>query len=608
MSTAKKEQIKLGVGVSGGNYLGELSLQNLPEDLREQFSQDIIWAAAFSGRSDTQSYETERLGSNVRLAEIEYYPPRWYSPLLSWVHFYMPTDIVTTYTWIRHWDAFHPMVGNAIDMHSQLPLSRFSLKVKDPAARKVYEESIRRCGGMALLYDIAREYWLLGEAFVYLFWDENSGMWIDAQLIPPEDLDIIHKGLVLDANKEGHFIYRLKVSKPYMGPEVGQLDKQFLENLPPELSEFLQKGGTVDLDPFFLMTFFKKQAPYMTRGSSIVLRVMKDLLLEDKLREAQYAIAQRFVAPKEIWRIGDERFPANDEMINALKQVVKDAEQLPLFTLFTNHTVKLEYVTGVNTFTPLKEEFNWIEDRILTAMFTNKALTHGEGPTYANASVAMRVLMERYMFFRSLIEEVFLERFFLPIAVAHQFYEVKPSDIGSGPLLRRPFSEREPILPVFDWHHKVTLLDSGSLVNMISTLRDMGFPIKVICDIVDLDYDEVLAWKEREQGTVFDEIYQTWKEKAGEAVPPPVAPEPGAKVSFKLPVKVGERRISKDVVEPIIEEKEFSWPDKQHLLAKARMVKEKIEKGLKNQGFVLAHKVGTLTLDSEGRVKIEQEE
>jgi len=413
---------------------------------------------------------------------VEYYTPRWFSPMLSWVHFYMPTDLKTTYTWLRHWDVFQPIVGNAIDLHTQLPLSRFSLKVSDPIPRKVYQDMMESCGGLLLMYGMLRDYWLLGESFVYLFWDEEAGMFTDA------------------------------------------------------------------------------------------------------------------------WRIGSDTFPATDAQIEDLESAVKQAGQQPLFTLVTNHTVSLEYVTGAQSLGNIQGEFQWIENRVLTAMFINKALTHAEGPTYANASVALRVLMERYMFVRSMLEKVFMERFFLPVAVVHEFYKITPAELSHG--IRRPFSEREPILPEFDWRHKVNLLDTTTMISMVNQMRQLGFPMKIICDVLGVDYEEAKYWKQEEEGGIFDTIYEEWRKRTMTNLPSPVGPAPaeGAPArgaSFKIPVKIGEKQISKDTKEPIVEEMEFEFPDKQNILAKAEYIKRYVAPYLKKKEPVPAEHVFDIEPDDK---------
>jgi len=531
---------------------------------------------------------------------VEYYTPRWFSPMLSWVHFYMPTDLKTTYTWLRHWDVFQPIVGNAIDLHTQLPLSRFSLKVSDPIPRKVYQDMMESCGGLLLMYGMLRDYWLLGESFVYLFWDEEAGMFTDAQLLPPEDLIVDNRGWLV-SGVDG-VEYKLQIAQKSFNPEINPLDRAILDKMPLDMLEAIQKGKPVPLSPYFVMPLQRKQSPYMRRGSSIVLRTMKDLLYEDKLREAQYAIAQRFISPKEIWRIGSDTFPATDAQIEDLESAVKQAGQQPLFTLVTNHTVSLEYVTGAQSLGNIQGEFQWIENRVLTAMFINKALTHAEGPTYANASVALRVLMERYMFVRSMLEKVFMERFFLPVAVVHEFYKITPAELSHG--IRRPFSEREPILPEFDWRHKVNLLDTTTMISMVNQMRQLGFPMKIICDVLGVDYEEAKYWKQEEEGGIFDTIYEEWRKRTMTNLPSPVGPAPaeGAPArgaSFKIPVKIGEKQISKDTKEPIVEEMEFEFPDKQNILAKAEYIKRYVAPYLKKKEPVPAEHVFDIEPDDK---------
>ena len=812
--------------------------------------------------------------------------------------------------------------------NTQMPLSRFSLKVDDPYVRAVYESMMEMLGGLLLLYDMVRDYWLLGEVFAYLYWDESVGMFTDIQILPPED--IIVKGSYYNQR-----IY-LNPESIHIQPD-SQIDRVILERA-TDLVTKIQKHEPIELDPFFVIQMQRKQSAYFLRGQSIVLRALKFLIYYDKLIEAQYAIAQRHITPKEIWTIGNDNYPATAQQIEELRQLVQRAGQSPLFTLFTNHTVKLEYAGANGKFINFAGEYEMIEKLILTAMFTNKAITHGEGPNFAcndvdtqiltengfkyywelrdddliatfnaetgeieyqpllepaqkyvydyaddlvaiegdlislrhtpnhrmvvyegrkekdkvnwdkehvvvkyaedleqdlgsqqrlnrlvlgiergkwkgeklsdypelfkdeelfakfigyyvalgyldnhyttvqfnvgkgskqdkklndllkslsidlaviysientnqkvyslndlelynylfqgrdkllrfigragydtlrvffgaylealgveqvyplyltlsnkdiadilqeivfklgfvsilrengkefilkvsnnegdkypiidqdkvtlkrtfykgkvwsvkvpnglvvirrngkinitgnTASVGMRVLMQRYMYVRGLLESVLLNNLFLPVAVANEFYEVTQAELSHR--IRRPFSERKPILPEFNWRAKANLLDSPNMASVARQLKDMGFSHKAVCDLLGVDYEYDKYWREKEEGTVFDPLYDEWRRRMGQSVPTPIGTERTS--TFKLPVQVASYKVSKDTEEPIVEEKEFTWVSRGGLLNKMKHFKYHIEPYLKSQGAVPAKIVGDLVPKREGSPLIKE--
>ena len=503
--------------------------------------------------------------------DVTFFPPRWFSPMLSWVHFYMPTDLKTTLTWVRHWDTFHPLVGNAIDLHSLLTLGKFQLKLDgDPVIRRIYEEAWEACGGILFLYDIIREYYLTGEVFYYMKFDDETGIFIDAIPLPPEDI-YVDKDTMYEYGREVQF--KLQVAQRDFNPEMNSLDKFLLEKAPIDVIEAINRNEPIPLPNQFLFVIQRKQSAYQLRGTSLVLRVMKDLLYEDKIREAQYAIAQRHINPKEIWKVGSDTFPATQQQIDTIADMIRTAEQNPLFTMVTTHTVSAEYLFGNQGLSPLKDEFDWIENRVLSAMFTNKAIVHGEGPTYANATVAYRAMMARYVAVRALIERALMEKFFKPIAELHGFYKATPAELVHN--IQRPFAFRELVLPQIDWGGtKSSIFEGRDVFQTAKSLREMGIPMKTILEYIgDFDYDTILKQKKEEEGTPFDPLYEKWREQYAQTLPAPVHTS-SVKETFKVPVM--------DVDTGEIKELELSWPNSQRIMAKAKIASA-IEK-LKKEG------------------------
>jgi len=143
---------------------------------------------------------------------------------------------------------------------------------------------------------------------------------------------------------------------------------------------------------------------------------------------------------------------------------------------------------------------------------TSKAFTSGVGPTYNNASIGARVLLSRYIPVRQMLENAWKKNVFLPIAVEHDFYEIKQSELDHH--IRRPYKDRTPIIPDFDWQYKANLLDDTNYKNMAINLWDKGLiSSKTLSSVFDLDYDFEVEQLLKEQGTVHDKLYQKMREK-----------------------------------------------------------------------------------------------
>lgn len=454
-----------------------------------------------------------RMASSEDNPDISHFPPRWHSPILSFINFYLPWDVQTLYQWIRYFDTWHPLVGSCVDLHTQLPLSRFGLKgVRDAKILAFYEEVCEEMDAFLVMYDMLREYWLIGECFVYLNWDENIGAFTDAELLMPEYVDIIGHPIMIGGVDSYRYVLIPDESIMAFVESTDPTAMKLREKLPKGVIEAINSPDRrLVIDPFSIMAMIRKQSRYHLRGTSIIMRAFKDLIYESKLQESQFTIADRMIAPKEIWKVGTDTFPANQAKLTALASLIKDAEQQPMFNLVVDHTVSYDIIGAVGKFPNLAQEFDWIESRILTAMFTNKGLTHGEGPNYQNMSVAARALMMRYIPVRAQLEELWKYNVFLPIAIKHGFYEVTPAELAHG--IRKPFKDRTPVIPEFDWRYKTNLLDDATYRQDILRLREKGeIPFKTVADAYGWDPEYIEKHLEKEEGTVHDPLYKEYRQ------------------------------------------------------------------------------------------------
>jgi hypothetical protein len=472
-------------------------------------------------------------GGSMGGGDVTFFPHYWQSPLLSWLQFYIPPDRRILNQWLRFYDTFHPLVRTALDTHTQLPISRFELRVKDPYIRRFYEEMLDQMGAYQLMYAMLREWWLLGEVFVYLSWDDEIGCWVDGELLAPEQVEVIgHPLLKKDVLAEEPYIYYLIPDDKLVqfanssDPDIQEMKMRF----PEEILEQLSQRNKIKINNMNLMVMMRKQSPYHVRGSSILLSVLPELLYEDRLKEAMQAIAQRHILPKEFWKVGNEHFIPTPDDIDDVRNIVLSAANDPMLNLVVHFAVNYEIHGATGKFPRLQDEFSWVETRILTGLFLSKALVHGEGPTYATASISYRGLMMRYLAVRKRLEEVWRRHVFLPVAIKNGFFAITPAELSHN--VRRPFSEREPIIPEFDWREKANLLDDAQFRQLFFQYADkIPIPKRKQLEILGLDPDEVKEWLKKEEGTVFDPVYQEWRKRAIEKglgnVPPPitVAPE-----------------------------------------------------------------------------------
>lgn len=447
--------------------------------------------------------------------------PELRNPLLSSINFYIPVERSILNQWVRYYYRFHPLVGNAIDFHTEMPMSRFGFKgIKDNSILQFYEEMAEELDLFNLLVDILREYFLLGEAVPYLYWDESYNCWTDAELINPDFINVRGHPLLMTGGTtfkgyNSKYIIEL-IPDQSLRDFAGSTnpDDQLLRNqMDPALLEALKTGNNIKLDPFNVSMILRKQHRYEPRGTSIVLRILKDLMYEDKLREGQYSIAEGHITPKQIWKLGDKDHIPTDDDLADFRNLLIDANNDPLFSIITHYAVSADFVGSAGKVMQLVPEFEFVYNRVLTGLFLNKSLAHGEGVSHQNASIALRALMSRYIQIRGMIEDWCENKIFTPVAIANGFFETTKAEIDHK--VRVVNKEgRALITPKIDWRAKSNLLDDSQIKNFLLQLQGkMMLPMRVICEALDIDYDYAAKWLKAEEGTVFDKAYQDFRNK-----------------------------------------------------------------------------------------------
>ena len=443
------------------------------------------------------------VGAPIRFgADIQNLLPPIRDPRLNPDQFYLPRvdskggePNATMYAWIEHYYKFHPLIGNAVEIHAQLPLSRFGLSgVDDPAIMDVYETMADDLNLIENLYNFLKCWWLFGEVMPYFWWSETHNRFVSMTFIDSSRVRVIGHYLAFSPEGEPVIRYELepdqhlrslvRSSDPY--------DRMVAQLIDPQIRYAVDRGLNIELDPFSTELVCNKAVPWDLRGTSIVTGIIKDLLYSDTLRLAQNSVAQGMITPKWVWKLGSpgpDGYMPTDGDLAAFRELLLDANNDPMFNIITHYAVSVDVIGASGKILPITNELDWVDKRIMTRMFTNKALTTGEGPNFATASVALRALMSRYLVIRTMVEDFFLRKVFLPVALANDFID----------------EDGNPILPKFNWRHKQSLLDDASIKASLLQLRAAGdMPLKVVCDALDLDYDEVLLWLDKEQGTLAD--------------------------------------------------------------------------------------------------------
>jgi hypothetical protein len=479
----------------------------------------------FAGNGSKDLSKFKKLASDIESAN-----PAIRSPLLNQSNFYMPESDSSTgepnrllNQWILYYMKWHPLVPNLINLHAELPLSRFALRgIDDPKILSFYEEMVESCELHTKMVELLRQYFAFGEAIPYAFWSDTYNCFTDLTFLDSNYVYV--KGHYLLNSEEGDDVefYELEPD-PLLINLVNNdnyINNMLKEYLDEDFISAVRNNKRLLLSNFSTYMIRNRVRWSDLRGTSIILRCLKSLLYGDKLMESQYSVADGHVNPKWIWKIGQAGdlatggYMPSEEDLDAFRDLLIDANNDPIFTIITHYAVNVEAVGLAGKILPLKPEYDKIEDDILTALFSNKAITTGQGPNFATASVAFRALMSRYIPVRARLDRYLYQKIFAPVAYANKFYTRKKADIVHN--VRTGEDTNQLIIPDIDWRSKANLLDDGSIKSIVSSLVNSGkMPMKILCEVLDLDYSEVRNYLYSEQGTIFDPVTQEARKRIG---------------------------------------------------------------------------------------------
>lgn len=320
-------------------------------------------------------------------ANISTFAPEIRNPTLNPEMFFLPkfvsvdgTPNIELNSWLRHYLRWHPLVNNLIQLHSTLPISRFGLVgISDKKVLQYFEDNTDELMMFERLMEMLLEYFGLGEVAPFAKWDRDKGKFTELKLLNPDYLNVSGHYMLNTKNGEIPELYEY-IPDEYLKTMIrtdNPFEQDLLDNhLDDELRYAIENNYTLMLDPFCLTFIRRKLSPWDLRGTSMLTNILKILLLEDKLRAQQYSSAEQNINPIRHWTVGNDVFVADDARLQAMENLVRQVQNDPQANYITDHTIKLEMHGAVGSTDKMKDDFEYIENQILTGLWSNKAFTH----------------------------------------------------------------------------------------------------------------------------------------------------------------------------------------------------------------------------------------
>jgi intein/homing endonuclease len=218
-------------------------------------------------------------GGNVRESQ----ETAFYHPVLSKDFLELPMTRAEKHTWYRLFYKADPLIGRAIDIHTDIPLSKLIYmepKGQDQKLNKYvlhfFEEMAEDINLFRNLLSISHEFWLFGNCFAYLEYNEGTKKWNRIVILNPDFVEV--KGIPysdkvrIEMMPDPGFGGMLASSG-----EKSEYTDDLKEGVPQEVLDAIEQGKNLvfETDPeegSYVYHLARKRSPYADEGSSIIER------------------------------------------------------------------------------------------------------------------------------------------------------------------------------------------------------------------------------------------------------------------------------------------------------------------------------------------------
>ena len=196
-----------------------------------------------------------------------------YSPLWLNSNMNLPRDRATINAWCRSFFALNPFVHNAICLHSTYPISKLNIKCANKDIENFFNDMIEEIDLMNVCVQIAQEYWLLGEAFIYAELDESRGRWSRLMIQNPDYMNV--KRTV--ASNEPIIMLRPDENLKSIVMSNKPSDVEQRKQLNSYIIDSVKRGNNIPLDNFFVSHLARRISPYEIRGTGLPVCIFRQL-------------------------------------------------------------------------------------------------------------------------------------------------------------------------------------------------------------------------------------------------------------------------------------------------------------------------------------------
>jgi len=429
---------------------------------------------------------------------------------------YWPVTLSEKYSWYRYWARSDAYVGRALELLSDLPMSKLTLNMpKMPRKMRKLQQEIKDFFGYQMdvinLFDMCQsvlwEYNCIGNVYIFMEWDDEKKMWSRAVMLPPEEVYIFQ--YPFSENKRVEYRPERLVRMIRDGSTVvagmsgiasqegntcmrADLEQKILENLPQELVNMVRTQGCIvmDTDPMtgsFVHHMARRKSPYLDLGASVLERVLVPMLQKEHYKYCQLSLASRNMTPKNVITAPG----LMPDEVDVLRTQVDLSFMDPEYSVITNYEVNWQQIGTTDRLIDLDREYERIENQIFAAMGVTRELMTGEG-TFTGSKITVEILNTMFLMTREILKNFIEKKLFIPICEAHGWYEKGKNGIKKYWYPQVGFN-------------RLTIRDNAEVFDSLFQLYQKGsLPVDIIYELFNLNVDEINAKLRNDMFTVKD--------------------------------------------------------------------------------------------------------
>lgn len=504
----------------------------------------------------------------------------YYSPELSTDFLELPQSMYEKWNYFRFFYRNNPFVGQAIDLHTELPLSKIRINVPKAKSRDMALASTRFIERWARdikllhrLISIVHEYHLIGEVFVfaedanpempeeYLYETErtlvdgedgepvlteqrverkepspeaaawvkkNYRGWTAIRCLPPEQIKM--ESFNFTDEKILELVPDSKTKNIIQQADTGDPQAQrIVRSMPIDVVAAVKEGRGIPLgtDPdagSFVYYMANKKSDYEGRGHSALERCLQSLVHFDKIRQANASIASRHMTPIRI--VWAEDMDAADT--DLLREQVDMALQDPDFSIITNFQVNWEEMGSDQRLLDMTSILEMTSRELNAGLGVTEGLLTGES-SYSGDKISLEVINTRYMLLRELLQDFVEDYLFKPMCRRMGFIE--EDEDGNEVVVYPKLS-----------FTRLALRDNQDTFDALYNLYSKGsLDVDVILELLNIDPVATREKLERDMLTpndaVFNEVLRGLYGEIGRALGDPANSDAIEKIAKVLNIK-----------------------------------------------------------------------